>query len=155
GALADAVDGAFDLARPGGDGGQRVGHGQPQVVVAVDADRRAVDVRHAGFERLNDVRVFGRDRVADRVRDVDDRRPFVNQLCDDLTEVIPVAARRVFRGELDVVGKAPRHPHGLTGHLQYLLAALLELVLQVNVRRGDESVDTRARGVRERLPGAL
>ena len=38
GALADAVDGALDLPRAGLDGGQRIGHGQAQIVVAVDAD---------------------------------------------------------------------------------------------------------------------
>jgi hypothetical protein len=35
GALADAVDGALDLARAALDRGQRVGHGQAEVVVAV------------------------------------------------------------------------------------------------------------------------
>ena len=40
GPLAEAVDGHLDLARPGGDGRQRVGDGEAQVVVAVDADDR-------------------------------------------------------------------------------------------------------------------
>ena len=39
GALAEAVDRHLDLARAGLDRGQRVGRGQTQVVVAVDADR--------------------------------------------------------------------------------------------------------------------
>src|SRR5262245_2075276 len=147
GALAYAVDGAFDLARSGGDGGQRVGHGQPQVVVAVHADRRAIDVGHARFKRLNDVRVFGRYRVADGVRDVDDGSPFVYHRGDDLAEIIQIAARRVFGGELDVVGEAFRQPHGLAGHLQNLFAVLLQLVLQVNVGGGDEGVNARASGV--------
>src|SRR6185436_8118467 len=38
GALADAVDGALDLPRAALHAGQRVGHGQAQIVVAVDAD---------------------------------------------------------------------------------------------------------------------
>ena len=42
GALAEAVDRDLDLARAGLDRGERVGRGQPQVVVAVDADRRLV-----------------------------------------------------------------------------------------------------------------
>src|SRR5262249_60194802 len=102
GALAYAVDGAFDLAGAGGDGGQRIGHGQPQVVVAMHADRRAIDIGHARFERLNDVRVFGRDRVADSVGDVDDVSAFVYHRGDDLAEVVQIAARRVFCGEFDV-----------------------------------------------------
>ena len=38
GAFADAVDGAFDLPRAGFDGGQRIGHGEAQIVMAMDAD---------------------------------------------------------------------------------------------------------------------
>ena len=51
GPLADAVDRALDLAGAVFDGRQAVGHGQAQVVVAVDADHRLVDVRHAVDER--------------------------------------------------------------------------------------------------------
>ena len=40
GALAEAVDRHLDLARAGLDGGERVGRREPEVVVAVDADRR-------------------------------------------------------------------------------------------------------------------
>ena len=47
GPFADAVDGAFDLAGAVLDGGQAVGDGQAEVVVAVDADHGLVDVRHA------------------------------------------------------------------------------------------------------------
>ncbi len=36
--LADAVDRALDLAGAGGDTGQRVRDGEPEVVVAVDGD---------------------------------------------------------------------------------------------------------------------
>ena len=43
GPLADAVDGAFDLPGALLHGGQAVGHGQAQVVVAVDAEDDLVD----------------------------------------------------------------------------------------------------------------
>ena len=54
GPFADAVDRAFDLAGAVFDAGQAVGHGQAQVVVAVDADHGLVDVRHAVAERADD-----------------------------------------------------------------------------------------------------
>ena len=44
GPLADAVDRAFDLPGAFLDGGQAVGDGQAEVVVAVDADDGLVDV---------------------------------------------------------------------------------------------------------------
>ena len=43
GPFAEAVDGAFDLAGPFLHGGQAVGHGQAQVVVAMDAEDDLVD----------------------------------------------------------------------------------------------------------------
>ena len=52
--LAQSVDRAFDLARPGLDGRQAVGHRHAQVVVAMDADDRPVDVRHAVSQRADD-----------------------------------------------------------------------------------------------------
>ena len=51
GPLAEAVDRALDLPGAVLDGRQAVGHGEAEVVVAVDADDRAVDVRHAVDER--------------------------------------------------------------------------------------------------------
>jgi hypothetical protein len=57
GALADAVDGAFDLARTALDRGQRVRDRQAQVVVAVRAEDHAVGAGHVGaqvFEQLAD-----------------------------------------------------------------------------------------------------
>ena len=46
GALADAVDRALDLARAGQQPGERVGHRQAQVVVAVDRQHDVAQVRH-------------------------------------------------------------------------------------------------------------
>src|SRR2546421_12282474 len=46
GTLTDAVDGAFDLPGPGLDRGERVGHREPEVVMAVRAEHDAVGVRN-------------------------------------------------------------------------------------------------------------
>ena len=71
GAFADAVDRALDLARAGLAAGQAVGDGQAQVVVAVGADDRLLDVGDALLERADDRGVLKRRGVADRVGDVD------------------------------------------------------------------------------------
>ena len=49
-ALADAVDRALDLPHAALDGGQAVGDGEPEVVVAVRAEHGLVRVRHARGE---------------------------------------------------------------------------------------------------------
>ena len=49
--LADPVDRALHLTRPVFHGGQRIGRGQTQIVVAVDRDDRLTDVRHPREEQ--------------------------------------------------------------------------------------------------------
>ena len=117
GPLAQAVDRALDLPGAGLDGGQAVGHGHAQVVVAMDADHGLVDVGHAVAERLDDVvHVAGRG-VAHRVGNVDRRGPGGDGRFDHLAEEIGLGAGGVLGRELDVGAiadrpLAPRPPHG-------------------------------------------
>src|SRR5215475_7628765 len=104
--------------------------------MAMHADRSAVNIRHASFKRLNDACVLRRYRVTDGVRYVDDRRALVYHSGDDLAKIVQIAARRVFGGKLDVLGKAPRQPYRLACHLKSLIASFLQFVLKMNVRRG-------------------
>ena len=93
GALAEAVDRDLDLARAGLDGGQRVGRGEPQVVVAVDADRGLV--ADEVDDPLDERPELGRDRVADGVRDVDRGGAGLDDRLVDLEQVVEVGARGV------------------------------------------------------------
>ena len=60
GPLADAVDRALDLPRAGAQRRQRVRRRQPEIVVAVRAERHLVGARHPIDDR--------REEVADLVR---------------------------------------------------------------------------------------
>ena len=72
GALAQAVDGALDLARAADlDAGQRVGHRHAQVVVAMHRPDRLVGVGNALAQRLDELAEQLGHRVADGVRHVD------------------------------------------------------------------------------------
>ena len=88
--------------------GQAVGHGQPQVVVAVHADHGLVDVRHALAERADHVAHVGRRGVADRVGNVDRRGAGVDGRFDHLAQEIELGARGVLGRELDVAAIAGR-----------------------------------------------
>src|SRR5690606_14252907 len=84
--LAEAVDGAFNLARASHHRRQRVGHGQAQVVVAVHGEHRLVGVGDA-FEQLADgVGVLVRNGVTDGVRNVDGACAGVDGGLDDAAE---------------------------------------------------------------------
>ncbi len=132
--LADPVDRALHLARPVLHGGQRIGRGEAEVVVAVDRDDRLADVRHPREERRDQVAELLRDGIAHRVRDVDRRRPRGDDRLDHLAEVVPVAPGRVHRGELDVLRVAAGVGDRGDGLLEDLGARLAELVFQVDVR---------------------
>jgi hypothetical protein len=92
GPLADAVDGALDLPRAFLDRGQRVGHRQSQVVVAVHAEHNLVDVAHILFEMANGGGILLGHRVADRVGDVDRRGAGGNGVLDYLSQKVQLRA---------------------------------------------------------------
>ena len=156
GPLADAVDRALDLPGAVLDGGQAVGDGQAQVVVAVDADDRLVDVRHALVEVRDDAGVLRGRGVADGVGDVDRRRAGVDGRLDDLG-----------RGSRARCGRRPRARTRCrrssrlarftpaTARLDDLLLGHLQLELAVDGAGGQEDVDARLCGVLEGLPGAV
>src|SRR5271157_5754630 len=102
GALADAVDRALHLPRPGLDPGQAVGHRHAQVVVAVRADDRPVDVTDAFLQRANHGGILGGRGIADSVRDVDGGRTRLDGRRDDFAEEIELGPGSVFGGKLDV-----------------------------------------------------
>ncbi|EEF93541.1 hypothetical protein CATMIT_01827, partial [Catenibacterium mitsuokai DSM 15897] len=143
GALADAVDGALDLARAAFDRGQAVGHGQAQVVVAVGAEHRFFGVAHVGtqvFEQRADLAGRG---VADGVGDVQRARAGGDRRAADLDQVLGLGAQRVLAGELDVVDIAARLLDRGDGAFQHLLPVQVELVLAVQRAGGDEHMDAR------------
>ena len=70
-ALADAVDGAFDLPAAGADAGQRVGHRHAEIVVAVHREDRLLRARHLLHHGAEHLVVFLGRGVAHRVGQVD------------------------------------------------------------------------------------
>ena len=156
GALAEAVDGDLHLAGARLHGRERVGRGEAEVVVAVDGDDRlaAGERLHALHERAE----LGRDRVADRVRDVQGGGAGLQHGRVDLQQVVRVGARGVLGGELDLGVAAEllapvADPADRLG--ERLVAVDAQLVLEVDVARRDEDVEMRALGDADRLHGPL
>ena len=115
GALADAVDRAFDLPRAGDDGRQAVGHRHAEIVVAVHRQADLVDAAHVlaqVAEQLGELIGHG---VADRVGNVHRRRAGLDDGFDDLRQEVELGARGVLGRELDVVAELARDLHALDG----------------------------------------
>ena len=96
-----------------------------------------------------------RRRVADGVREVHGRRAGLDHRGHDRAEVVEVAPRRVLGRELHVVDVPPRAGDRAGRGLESLAARHVELVREVEVRRGDERVEARPGAAVERLERAV
>ena len=143
------------LTRPVFHGGQGIGRGQTQIVVAVDRDDRPADVRHPREEQRDQIAELLGDGIAHRVGDVDRCRARGDDRFDHLAEITSIAPGRVHRREFHI----PRVTAGMgdrrNGLLEDLGARLPELVFKVDVRRRDEGVDPGRRRPGDGLPGAF
>ena len=102
---------------------------------------------HALVQAGQERRVLVRHRVADGVGDVDRRRALLDGDRDHLGGEVEVGARGVHRRELDVVDERLGVRDRGARLRQHVLARVLHLVLDVDVRRRDERVDPRSLGV--------
>ena len=143
GAFADAADRALDLARAGPDAGQRVGHAEPEVVVAVHGEDRPVHVGYARVHGVDHGVELVRRGVADGVGQVDDRGAGVDDRLGHAAEEVEVRAEGVLGAELHFRALVARVGHHAARLVERLLAGELEFVLQVQVARGDERMDSR------------
>jgi hypothetical protein len=150
--LTDAVDRAFHLARAAADGSEAVGHGQPQVVVAVDAEGHFVRATHVLRQEREDVMEFLGDRVTDGVGHVDRGRAGFDHGFDHFTQELGLGARGILGRELDVLAQAARVLHAFDGGVDDLLFSHVELVLAMDRAGGEEHVDARPGGHLDRAP---
>ncbi len=155
GTLTDAVDRTFDLSGPGFDRGERVGHREPEVVMAVRAEHDAVGVRNTLAHGAEHGSVLDGQRIAHRVREIDRRRPRGDRRLDHPAQEFEIGPRRVLGRELDVVGVATGPLHRLACPLETLVATQPQLALEVQVGSGDEDVDPRSRRRSHRLAGEV
>ena len=155
GPLADAVDRALELPRAVLDGLKKVGHRQPEVVVAMHRDHRPVDAGDVGIDAGDEGAEFSRGGIADGVWDVDRGSPRLDGDLDHLVHEVRIAAAGVFTRELDVVDEGAGIGHHLARDRQHVGTALAELVFEVDVAGGDERVDAMAGRRGHRLGAGL
>jgi len=132
GPLTDAVDGTFDLPRARSNTAQRVGDGDPEVVVTVGGDGALVQPRHRIQQHLDQLSILVRDQIADRIGHVDRRRPGLDRGLDHLDQKIRVGAGAVLRRPFDIAGQAGCVGDRLVDRLQHGLRLHAQLVLHVH-----------------------
>ncbi len=155
GALADAVDRAFDLPRAAAHAGERIGDGQPQIVVTMHREDGLVGIGHALPHAAEQRLIFRRSRVADGVRDVDRGRAGVDRDFDRAAQKIELRAGAVLGRPFDIGDMIARPRHRGGDQLQHARRLQLELVFHVQRRGGDEGVDARATRLAQGLGAAV
>src|SRR5882672_67826 len=155
GALADAVDRAFNLPRSRLHGTQAVGDRHAEIVVTVDRQDHPVDAGHGTTQVAEHFGKFLRHGVADGVRNVHGGGTRFNHRGHDVLQELELRPRGIFRGEFDIVGKGPCESHGFHRRSQDLLLRHVELELPVDRTRREKDMHTLARGGLERARRAL
>ena len=93
-----------------------------------------------------------RHRVSNGIGYVDGRRTLSDSGIEDLYQVVEIAARCIFGRELDVLTEVTGDPDGVDRLLEDLRVRLPKLMLQVDVRGGNEGVDSGLASPLDRLP---
>ena len=153
--LTDTIDGTFDLPCPGTHGSQAVGDGQAQIVMTVDGDARLVYVANVLPDPNDEVEELLRRRVAHRVGDIHRRRSGIDGRLQQAIDVLGIAPRGVHGRELHVVAVAPGASYVLVSQRQHLFSVLAQLVEEMNLRAGQEDVNTRPCRFLQGLPSSI
>ena len=141
GALADAGQRAFGLARARCDRGEAVRDGHAEIVVAMHREHGALDARHVRAQIADALEHLRRRRVADRVRNIQRAGAGVEHGAEHFGEVVGLGADRVFGGEFDVVAQLARAADRGDRGVDHLRLAHVELVLAMQRAGGEEDVD--------------
>jgi hypothetical protein len=155
GSLAKAVDCALDLPGPSLDRCETVRHGEPKVVMAVNADDCLVDVGDAINEVPHDAGVVGRRGVANRIRDVNCCGADGDGRLHDATEEVRLRPCCILRGELDVVAVAAGPLNAGDGPLDDLLLGHAKLEFAMDGAGRKKYVNPRVRSFLKRLAGTV
>ncbi len=97
GTLADAVDRAFNLSRACFNRRQSICHCETEIVVTVNTDRHVPVSDNTLAHLLDQMRKLDRRCVANRVRHIEHGSACIDRNVEHFTQVIDIAARRIFR----------------------------------------------------------
>ena len=153
GPLPDAVDGALQLPGAVESARQGVGGGQTQIVVTVRAKDDVVGTRDVIPKLLDDIAKFPRHVPSRRIGNVERRGARLDGGTEDAVQKVRIGPSGIFRAEFDIVAaQALGEFDGVDGNVHHLVGRLLELVVHVNLGRGDEGVDARPDGILDGIP---
>ncbi len=132
GAFADAVDGAFNLARAAADGGEGVGDGEAQVVVTVGGKNNFVGAGDVLEEVTEHGFMLGGGSEADGVGTVNRRGSRFDRGVHDFAEIIQFGPGGIFGREFDVAGVFAREGDVFARHADEFFLGFFQFELAVD-----------------------
>ncbi len=102
GALADAVDGALDLAGSGGDGRHGVGYRHAEIVMAVGGDSDVLDSLDAAADGCDQFAELGGHGIANGVGNIERGGAGFDDRIEYLAEKFGVGTRGIFGGKFHI-----------------------------------------------------
>ncbi len=123
-ALADAVDGTFNLACAGFQRRQRVRGGEAQVIVAVRGPDDVGIVLKRGAQVGEDFEDFGRRRIADRIGYIQGAGTRIGNGLADFSQKVGFGTNSVFWRELNLVEQLGGVGHRPNSNFEHLIARL-------------------------------
>ena len=140
-ALSETINGALDLARALGDSGERIGHRQSEIVMAMHRENCLVSVRNPIHDLPDGLAKLLRYRVADGVGNIDGTGASIDRGFNDPAQKVQLRTAGIFAGKLhvtDMIACPFYRPYRL---LDDFVRAHLELVLHVNGRGGNKGMN--------------
>ena len=154
-ALADAVDGAFDLVDAGFNACQRVCNSHAEVIVHMAGQNDLLDAVGVLAQILDAGSVLLRNHVADGIRDVDGGSACLDGGLDYAAQEVEVGTGRVLGGELNVRAEALCVSDAVRDGLDYFVRGHLELVLHMYRAGCNKGMDTSGLGTADGVVGSL
>ena len=154
-ALADAVDGAFDLVDTGFNARERVCNRHAEVVVHMAGQNDLLDAVGVLTQILDAGSVLLRNHVADGIRDVDGGSACLDCGLDYAAQEVEVGTGRVLGGELNVRAEALCVSDAVRDGLDYFVRGHLELVLHMYRAGCNKGMDTSGLGTADGVVGSL
>src|SRR6516162_5695498 len=155
GAFAEAVDGALNLPGSFGQGCEAVRHGEPEIIVTVDAEDYFVDAGDGLLQVPENRGILIGNRIPHGIGDVHGGGAGFDGAFDHFGEEIKLGARGILRRELDVVAIFLGPRNALDGPANNFFLGHAQLELAMNRAGGQEDVNARLVRRPHRFPGPV
>src|ERR1700741_4674692 len=142
-AFADPVDRALDLANAGPHRGERIRHGQTEIVMAMRAQGNVIRIIQVLPHLQEHLAIFLGHGEADRVRQIQHRGAVLYRHCARPAQKFDFGAAPTLGRKFHFSDEIPRQLDHRTDGFERLLARHVEFYLQVKIRRSQKDMHAR------------